>query len=149
MKNMDKLPSAGFEQRVREIRKALGLSQKDFAGPLEISGTFLSEIENGKYKPGYDFFYNILTKFNVNLHYLLAGTGEMFNPVIKPAEPGLKRPSVPVTKGEDLLWYIERSPMFMYLVLGYASKVLYENKPHIETEIETYEAREDTYQTQA
>ena len=141
---MEKKQSPGFGQRVRAIRKALELSQKDFAGPLEISGTFLSEIENGKYKPGYDFFYNILTKFNVNLHYLMTGTGEMFNPVIKAAQPGIKRPSVPVTKGEDLLWYIERSPMFMYLVLGYASKVFYENKPHIETEIETYEADKPT-----
>ncbi|HLP59777.1 MAG TPA: helix-turn-helix transcriptional regulator [Candidatus Deferrimicrobium sp.] len=138
---MDKLPAAGFGQRVKEIRKVLELSQKDFAGTLEISGTFLSEIENGKYKPGYEFFYNILTKFNVNLHFLLAGTGEMFNPVIKPAEPKIKRPSGPITNGEDLIWYIERSPMFMYLVLGYAGKVLYENKPHIDTEIETYEAK--------
>ncbi|HLP44559.1 MAG TPA: helix-turn-helix transcriptional regulator [Candidatus Kapabacteria bacterium] len=136
---MGKKQSPEFGQRVRDIRKAKGLSQKDFAGALDISGTFLSEIENGKYKPGYEFFYNILSKFKVNLHFLLAGTGEMFNPEIKPVEIEVKRPSGPIMKGEDLLWYIERSPMFMYLVLGYASKVLYENKPHIDTEIKSYE----------
>jgi DNA-binding XRE family transcriptional regulator len=38
-------------KRVKLIRKDLRISQKDFANKINISGSYLSEIESGKSKP--------------------------------------------------------------------------------------------------
>lgn len=141
MKENDQLQAIEFGQRVKAIRKTLGLSQKDFAESLGISGTFISEVESGKYKPCYDFFYNIMNHFNVNLHYLLTGQGEMFIRDMKPAEIEIEEPFSSITKTEDLLWYMTRSPMFKYSLFGFASRYLYENRTFVELEIAAYNAK--------
>ncbi len=40
-----------FGERVRELRKARGLSQRDLAGRSGIDFTYLSKIENGRMEP--------------------------------------------------------------------------------------------------
>jgi transcriptional regulator with XRE-family HTH domain len=40
-----------FGQRLRELRKAKGLSQKDLAGKVDIDFTYLSKVENGRMSP--------------------------------------------------------------------------------------------------
>jgi len=141
MKENDQLQALEFGQRVKEIRNTQGLSQKDFAEPLGISGTFVSEVESGKYKPCYDFFYNIMTHFNVNLHYLFTGQGEMFIRDMKPAETEIGEPFSSITKTEDILWYMTRSPMFKHSMFGFASRYLYENRTFVELEIAAYNAK--------
>ena len=76
--NEDKTLLIEFGKRVKQIRKDLNFSQREFGKELGLSGSFLSEIEYGKTKPGYDFFWNIHRKFNVDLYYLLKGTGKPF-----------------------------------------------------------------------
>jgi transcriptional regulator with XRE-family HTH domain len=46
-----------FGDRLRQIRQKLKMSQKNFAKKLNITGPALSEFENNRYKPGYEFFY--------------------------------------------------------------------------------------------
>lgn len=41
-----------MENKIAEIRKALGMKQEVLASEIEISRTHLSEIENGKAEPG-------------------------------------------------------------------------------------------------
>ncbi|MDQ1351686.1 MAG: hypothetical protein QG657_1991 [Acidobacteriota bacterium] len=141
MKENDQEQAMQFGQRVKEIRKTLRLSQKEFAESLGISGTFVSEVESGKYKPCYDFFYNMMEHFNVNLHYLLSGQGEMFIRDMKPAETEIGEPFSSITKTEDILWYMTRSPMFMHSMFGFASRYLYENRTFVELEIAAYNAK--------
>jgi transcriptional regulator with XRE-family HTH domain len=45
---------------------------------LSITPPTLSDIENGKTKPGFDFFYNLMTMYGVNVDYLLLGEGKAF-----------------------------------------------------------------------
>lgn len=40
-----------FGERVRELRKARGLSQRELAGRAGIDFTYLSKIENGRIEP--------------------------------------------------------------------------------------------------
>jgi transcriptional regulator with XRE-family HTH domain len=40
-----------FGERVRELRKERGLSQRDLAGRSGIDFTYLSKIENGRMEP--------------------------------------------------------------------------------------------------
>ncbi|MCU0288933.1 MAG: helix-turn-helix domain-containing protein [Acidobacteria bacterium] len=145
MKKKVELQASSFGERVRNVRKALGLNQKELSRPLDITHSFLSEIENNKYKPGYEFFCYMFSKYNVNLHYLFSGTGEMFNPELKPADSKPKPPPPApglITDENDLMWYIERSPFFKYLILGYACKAFYDNRTNIDKEIEKSEPKE-------
>lgn len=141
MKENDHEQTIEFGLRVKTIRKTLGLSQKEFAESLGISGTFISEVESGKYKPCYDFFYNMMVQFNVNLHFLLSGEGEMFIRDMKPSEIEIEEPFSSITKTEDLLWYMTRSPMFKHSMFGFASRYLYENRTFVEMEITAYKAK--------
>ncbi|MDQ1353023.1 MAG: Helix-turn-helix protein, partial [Acidobacteriota bacterium] len=46
-----------FGNRLKIARGQLHLSQRDFAAQLDIAGSYLSEIEAGKTRPGFEFFY--------------------------------------------------------------------------------------------
>jgi transcriptional regulator with XRE-family HTH domain len=65
-------------KRIKNIRTALNLTQKTFAEKFNISKSSLSELENGKHKPGLDMVVSIAKEYDVNLYYLLMGEGEMF-----------------------------------------------------------------------
>jgi transcriptional regulator with XRE-family HTH domain len=45
---------------------------------ISITTSALSDIETGKSKPGFEFFFNMVTIFDVNVDYLLQGEGEPF-----------------------------------------------------------------------
>jgi transcriptional regulator with XRE-family HTH domain len=123
--------------RVKMIRKELQISQKDFANKINISGSYLSEIEAGKSKPGYDFLFNISKICNVSLAYVLHGIGEIFTgidygPTITSKEPEHDH----IDTLEELLWYLERSPLLKHNVMGFAAKFIYDNETGVKKEIE-------------
>ena len=128
--------------RVKMIRKELRISQKDFANKINVSGSYLSEIEAGKSKPGYDFLFNISKICNVSLAYVLHGVGEIFTgidygPTITSKEPGNDH----IETIEELIWYLERSTLLKLNVMGFAAKFIYDNEPAIKKEIEKYKTK--------
>ncbi len=125
--------------RVKLIRKEMHISQRDFAEKINISGSFLSEIEAGKSKPGYDFFYNISRTCNVSVPYLLHGVGGMFTDIDYKPDITAQGPVDGYIRGMDeVLWYTERSPLFRHTVLGFAAKFLYDNEAAIKKELERF-----------
>ncbi len=66
-----------YGSRVKEIRKRLQLSQKEFSEGLEISYGYMSEIEAGKRAAGYKFLKNLYMKYRVNFKFLFTGKGPM------------------------------------------------------------------------
>lgn len=52
-------------QKIKELRKELGISQKSFAKELGISQNYVSELENGKKKPSQD----LISKLNKNFNF--------------------------------------------------------------------------------
>lgn len=126
-------------KRVKMIRKELHISQKDFARKINISGSFLSEIEAGKSKPGYDFFYNVSKICNVSIPFVLHGVGEMFTDIDYGPMTTAKKPGgYHIGDLEELLWYLERSVLLKHNVLGFAGKFLYDNETAIKRELEKY-----------
>ncbi len=64
--------------RLKEIRKALGLNQTDFAKHLGITQTAYSMIENGN-RPLADKYVKVIcSSFNVDENWFLTGEGNMF-----------------------------------------------------------------------
>ena len=139
----DKLTAVGG--RVKELRKSLKISQKDFAAFLNISSSYLSEIEHGNSNPGFDFFYKISTACNVSLDYLFHGIGEMMlKDKINIEEIDEVREYVrDIVTVEDLLWLIEHSPMSKNTIMGFAAKFNYENEETIKKSIENLRAHDD------
>ncbi len=55
-----------FGRRVRELRAARGVNQKEMASAMGVSAAWLSALENGKRgKPSWDFIQRIIGYFNV------------------------------------------------------------------------------------
>ena len=139
----DKLAAVGG--RVKELRKSLKISQKDFSAFLNISASYLSEIEHGNSNPGFDFFYKISTACNVSLDYLFHGIGEMMlRDKINLEEIFDEREYVrDIVTVEDLLWLIEHSAMFKNTIMGFAAKFNYENEEIIKKNIESLRSNEE------
>jgi len=128
-----------FGKRIREIRKILHLSQKDFAAAIGISNTFLSEVEKGKFKPGYDFFINTIKKFNINTRYLATGEGDVFF-----KSDSETRAENKINFGEyseiieEMLMYFEQAPVVKFAVLEFYKNYIYEKSHLVREEIELY-----------
>ena len=67
-----------MNERLKELRKALGLKQGDFAAALSISQGHLSDIENGRKEVSERVISISALKFNAN--------GNMFNPMSEDEE---------------------------------------------------------------
>ena len=132
---------SGCGERIKKIRKALNLKQKEFAERLNMSSPSLSEIETGKYKPGYDFLINISKEFNVNLYYVLFGEGDMFIDPILSSYRRVKEFAVNIEDVRDFLYYFERSSILQYFILNqFKTKMVMEKEPVLK-EINEYESK--------
>lgn len=65
-------------ERVKAIRKALGLTLEKFGQPLGVKKNAISQIENGRNGLTDQMAKAICREFNVNEEWLRNGTGEMF-----------------------------------------------------------------------
>ncbi|WP_069988527.1 helix-turn-helix domain-containing protein [Massilioclostridium coli] len=66
-----------MNQRVKELRKALHLSQSQFGKKLCVTGPAISRIEKGDRAVTDQMAKAICNEFNVNPDWLYNGTGEM------------------------------------------------------------------------
>lgn len=64
--------------RVKTVRKALGISQEKFGNQIGISKVAISDIENEKTSLTERNARSICREFNVDYFWLTEGTGEMF-----------------------------------------------------------------------
>lgn len=65
-------------ERVRELRKHLGLSQNEFAQKIGVTRSVIKNIELGSVEMKEYVVKLISSAFNVNEEWLYAGVGEMF-----------------------------------------------------------------------
>lgn len=68
-----------MNERIKQIRQALNMYQKDFACKIGLQQTSLSDIENGKIIVTERTIILVCSVFNVNEQWLRFGEGEMFN----------------------------------------------------------------------
>lgn len=64
--------------RIKEVRKALGLSQEEFGRRLGVTRGAVTNIEFNKVEPKPLFVELICREFDVNEEWLRTGEGEMF-----------------------------------------------------------------------
>lgn len=67
-----------MHERIKKVRKALNLTQQEFADRLCIKRNTVATYETGKSNPSDAAVVLICREFNVNEEWLRNGTGEMF-----------------------------------------------------------------------
>jgi transcriptional regulator with XRE-family HTH domain len=67
-----------INERFRAVRKALGVSQRDFAAGIHLSHSFYAKIETGTRNPNERVYELISNKYKVSRDWLSTGRGEMF-----------------------------------------------------------------------
>lgn len=133
--------------RIKEIRKTLGYFQDDFAKTLTVSTPTLSDVENGKTKPGFDILYNLTIIHQVNPDYVFRGTGELFIPK-KEESDHLKKTEMPSSQSFDLNSFKEfaidvkelldlmlKSRLFLGHMVNMGKEYIYRNTDIIRTDI--------------
>lgn len=126
-------------RRLKDLRRALDISQKEFASRIDVTGSLLSEIESGRVKPGYNFLIAIAREYKVNPTWVLLDEGEMFlnnkdghsGNSMNGNEFGDQTVQV-----KEMLWYLKYSSLVQSTVLSFFSKFLYENEQSIRKDIE-------------
>ncbi|MDQ1355560.1 MAG: Helix-turn-helix protein, partial [Acidobacteriota bacterium] len=111
------------------------LSQRDFAAQLDIAGSYLSEIEAGKTRPGFEFFYKTSKIFKINPIYLLHGKGTIFLETEKSwyhdIDFGTMNREV-----QNLIWHMAKAPTLSHAMLEFFARYLYANQELIAAEMQ-------------
>ena len=66
-------------ERIKELRKALGLTQQEFADRIKVKRNTVATYEMGRSTPSDAAISLICREFNVNENWLRNGNGEMFS----------------------------------------------------------------------
>lgn len=67
-----------INDRVKELRKTLKLTQREFGSKISVAQTYLSQIENGDREVTDKIAQLIILQFSVNENWLRTGSGKMF-----------------------------------------------------------------------
>lgn len=119
-----------INSRVRAIRKAKKLTQKEFGDRIGMKPNSISDIEKGKNTVTDYVFKLICREFNVEEDWLRTGDGDMFIP-------------------EDMQQYMELGRMintkneFKQFILGIMARVPDETWDAIYEEFKTFQRRQD------
>lgn len=68
-----------MNERIKELRKILNLTQNEFAAKLLLSQNFIAQVESGKKNISERTVADICREFNINVEWLRTGEGDMFN----------------------------------------------------------------------
>jgi len=128
-------------QRIRAVRKELHIQQKDMAAAMNVAGSYLSEIENGKGNPGPEFFVRLAGQFNINMNYLFMGAPDMFvndEGKIKQQEVDLEDE---VDSIEKVAWLMEHSIYLRSIVLTCVNRTIFNDRDIILDHIKRKKAK--------
>lgn len=74
-------------EKFRTVRKALGLGQEEFAGPLGVGKKQISAIETGRVQPSDSVMELLFERHRVRREWWKTGEGEVFEEAKKPQVP--------------------------------------------------------------
>ena len=75
-----------MHNRIREVRKALHMTQADFGAKIGVRGNTVTGYENGQRVPSDAVIVSICREFHVDEHWLRTGDGKMFTATTRDEE---------------------------------------------------------------
>lgn len=82
--------------RIKAVREALNLSQREFGEKLGVSRDVISNLEYGRVQPKALFLRHICRLYQINEHWLETGEGQMFDQ--DPEETGKLEEAISIFK---------------------------------------------------
>ncbi len=73
------LKKSDIGKRIRHVRNMLGLKMKELSTIINVSCSYISEVESGKYRPSIDLLSGLLQNFNINVNWIVSGEGSIYN----------------------------------------------------------------------
>ena len=146
MVEISKTEREAIGNRLREVRIIKNCKQREFANALWTSVVTMSEVENGKKKPGFDLLYNLSKVYNVSLEYMIHGEGPMFRDE-KPVPPCSSEEDISSRFGDScedikhILYVMEHSRLALSAITAFAKEYLYKNESMIKTDMRVTEER--------
>jgi len=121
--------------RIRKIRLLLDLTQEDFARSLDITNTYLSEIESGRKNPKMIFFFKLIHYYRISLDYLFIGSGpiRLSKNRFREIDPLLIED---VHDIENMVLLMESSTLYRDNVMGFAGRFFLDQMTNIKKNIE-------------
>lgn len=114
--------------KIRQVRKNLGYTQDRMVEFFDCGRANYSRIEKGEVFPNPAMLNVFNTRFNVSLHWLVCGKGEMLEQDESKGEMNPRGDVSDTSEINDLLAYLESVPMVKHAVLGYFLEYLEKNK---------------------
>lgn len=113
-----------MNMRIKKLRKALGLTQQEFADKIGIVRGNIATYETGKSKPGDAVVSLICREFSVNEEWLRTGNGEMFKAAPSDALDALAA-TYHLTHGEYVLIekFVNMKPESRKVIFDYITEV--------------------------
>lgn len=68
-----------MKERIKSIRKSLGLTQEQFSDKLNLSRNYIAQLEIGTKVPSDRTISDICREYNINEQWLRTGEGEMYD----------------------------------------------------------------------
>lgn len=75
-----------MNKRIKELRKALNLTQNELGSRIGMTPNTITNYETGRRVPSNQVIFSICREFNVNEDWLRTGNGDMFNPISEDEE---------------------------------------------------------------
>ena len=94
------VPTAGLGSQIRAARQAAGISVRELARRIDVSGSFISQVELGRARPAIGTLYSIVSELGLSLDGLLE---ESHSPASGENPP--RRPETPVGRDGRLPGY--------------------------------------------
>lgn len=68
-----------MKERIKSIRKSLGLTQEQFSDKLNLSRNYIAQLEIGTKVPSDRTISDMCREYNINEQWLRTGEGEMYD----------------------------------------------------------------------
>lgn len=107
-----------MNERIKELRKALKLTQQEFADRLSLKRNTIATYEMGKAAPSDRTINDICEKYNVNREWIKSGNGEMFNAIPEEDEIAAYVSDLLEDDGDNPLYLIIKEIMHTYSELS-------------------------------
>lgn len=95
-------------EQIKGIRKALDMTQSEFAEAINLSRNYIAMIEIGQREPSERTIADICEKFNVREEWLRTGQGDIFQPVGRGEEIGQIVRSAAQTDPEEAVEFFQQ-----------------------------------------
>ncbi len=136
-----------FGDRLKRLRVELKINQKEMADTLEVSPSYISEIESGKTGPGFEFMYKLGHAYNISPLYLLHGREPKLLDGLSMGDTSTENTLYSYAEFlkqdwvKEIIYHLERSELVRWVIQEKLKSYLFQNKELLKEEQEEHEAK--------